>query len=127
VTIRIHHVGYVVAEIQAFAAGFPGLSLQREAYDPLQRATLALYSVGDGTRLEFIAPEGPESFTWAFLQRSGPGMHHVCYEGLSALQVDEAIHQHRMLKLRGPMPAVLFDRDVVFAMTRQKSIVEFLL
>jgi len=32
-----------------------------------------------------------------------------------------------MLKLRGPMPAILFGRDVVFAMTRQKAIVEFLL
>lgn len=126
-TLRIHHVGYVVKDIAAFAAGFPGIVLEREVYDPLQKARLALYGVGDGSRLEFVAPESPESFTWGFLERSGPGLHHVCYEGLSAHAVEETIRRHRLLLLRGPLHAVLFDREVVFAMTRHKSIVEFLL
>lgn len=125
--MRIHHVGYVVKDIAVFAASFPGILLEREVYDPLQKARLALYAVGDGSRLEFIAPEGPESFTWGFLERSGPGLHHLCYEGLSAQEVEHTIGRHRLLKLRGPMHAILFDREVIFAMTRQKSIVEFLL
>ena len=124
---RIHHVGYVVSDIDSYAASFPRATLENAVFDPLQNAKLAIYAVGGGARLEFIQPSGPDSFTWGFLQRSGAGLHHVCYEGVDLAAVDQIIRDHKMLKLRGPMPAILFDRDVVFAMTRQKAIVEFLL
>lgn len=124
---KIHHVGYVVDNIDTYVGGFPGAVLENRVFDPLQDAELSVYTVGDGARLEFIQPAGPSSFTWGFLQRSGAGLHHVCYEGLSLPAVEQAIRDQRMLKLRGPMPAVLFGRDVVFAITRQKAIVEFLL
>jgi len=124
---RIHHVGYVVNDIEVYAASFPMAILENEVFDPLQNAKLAIYAVGGGARLEFIQPSGPDSFTWGFLQRSGSGLHHVCYEGVDLAAVDRIIHDHKMLKLRGPMPAILFGREVVFAMTRQKAIVEFLL
>jgi len=124
---RIHHVGYVVSDIETFAASFPMATLENAVFDPLQNAKLAIYAVGGGARLEFIQPSGPDSFTWGFLQRSGAGLHHVCYEGVDLTRVNQIIRDYKMLKLRGPMPAVLFGRDVVFAMTRQKAIVEFLL
>lgn len=126
-SFRVHHIGYVVDDIDAYASGFPGAVLENAVFDPLQEAKLAVYTVGEGARLEFIQPEGSSSFTWGFLHRSGPGLHHVCYEGLGLSEVEQTIRHHKMLKLRGPMPAVLFGRDVVFAMTRQKAIVEFLL
>ncbi|HYJ31067.1 MAG TPA: VOC family protein [Allosphingosinicella sp.] len=124
--MRLHHVGYVVRDIEAFAEGFPGLALERTVDDPLQRARLALYEAG-GTYVELIQPEGPGAFTWAHLERAGEGMHHVCYEGVGAEEVDELLARHRMLKIRGPMHAPLFDRPVLFAMTRKKAIVEFIL
>ena len=126
-TWRIHHIGYVVDDIEGYASGFPGAILENSVFDPLQGAKLAVYTVGNGVRLEFIQPAGPDSFTWGFLQRSGSGLHHICYEGFELAEVTKAILDRRMLKLRGPMPAVLFGRDVVFAMTRQKAIVEFML
>ena len=125
--MRIHHIGYVANDINAFASGFPGIQLERKVYDPIQKADLALYLCGKGPRLEFISPLSPDSFTWAFLKRNGPSIHHICYEGLSCEEVDEVIAAHRLLKVRGPMLAVLFDREVVFALNRQKSIIEFLL
>lgn len=124
---RIHHVGYVVSDIDTYAASFPMATLENAVFDPLQNAKIAIYAVGGGARLEFIQPSGPDSFTWAFLQRSGAGLHHVCYEVVDLTRLDQIIRDHKMLKLRGPMPAVLFGRDVVFAMTRQRAIVEFLL
>ncbi len=124
---RVHHVGYVVADLDTYPSGFPLATLEDAVFDPLQAAKLAVYTVGDGARLEFIQPSGPGSFTWGFLQRTGGGLHHVCYEGLDLATVDRLIREHKMLKLRGPIPALLFGRDVVFAMTRQKAILEFLL
>lgn len=124
---RIHHVGYVVDEIQSYAASFPSVTFERQVFDPLQNAELALYIVDKLFRIEFIQPLSPDSFTWGFLHRRGAGLHHVCYEGFDKAAVEKIIREKKMLKLRGPMPAVLFGRDVVFAMTRQKAILEFLL
>ncbi len=124
--MKLHHVGYVVRDIDAAAAGFPGLQFVHQVHDPLQHADLALYAAG-GSHIEFIQPLSPQAFTWGALERHGDAPHHVCYEGIAACDIDALLAKHRMLKLRGPMPAVLFGRDVLFAMTRQRSIVEFLL
>jgi len=124
---RIHHIGYVVEDIESYAASFPFAVHEQSVFDPLQGAQLALYSVGDGSRIEFIQPNGPSSFTWGFLKSAGAGMHHICYEGLTLPQVELVCREKKLFKLRGPMPAILFGRDVLFAITRQKAIVEFLL
>ncbi len=124
--MRLHHVGYVVRDIQAYAVGIPGLVFARAVDDPLQHARLALYDAG-GAYVELIQPEGPDAFTWAHLERCGEGMHHICYEGPDEAGVERLIAERRMLKIRGPIHAPLFDRPVLFAMTRKKAIVEFLL
>lgn len=125
--MNIHHIGYVVKDIERYSQSMPGLSLVKTVEDPVQRATLALYAVGSGCCVELIQPHDAQAYTWGHLQRSGEGMHHVCYEGLDAEGVDQLIAAHRMLKVLGPVHAVLFDRPVVFAVTRSRSIVEFLL
>ena len=125
--IRVHHVGYVVKDLDRFAASLPGLVLENEVVDPLQNARLAIYQVGDASRVELIQPLSDNAFTWAHLERFGEGLHHICYEGISADSLDDHLREHRMMRVRGPMPAILFGRDVVFAVTRQKTIVEFIL
>jgi len=125
--MKINHVGYVVRDIERYAATMPGLTLLKEVEDPLQHARLALYSVGEGSLIELIQPHGPEAFTWGHLARSGEGMHHVCYEGLNEGEVTSLLLQHRIMKVRGPIYAPLFDRQVIFGVTRQRAIVEFLL
>ena len=124
--MRLHHVGYVVRDMEAYAQTFPGLRFERAVDDPLQQARLALYDAG-GCYVELIQPNGPGAFTWAHLERSGEGMHHICYEGIRGAELDALLLEHRMLKVRGPMHAPLFDREVMFAMTRKKALVEFLL
>ena len=126
-TARIHHIGYVVSNISNYSSAFPEIVLENSVFDPLQEANLSLYKVGDGSLLEFIQPVGERSFTWGFLQSRGDGLHHVCYEGMSLDVIEQFIRLHKMFKLRGPMPAILFNRDVVFAITRQKAILEFML
>jgi methylmalonyl-CoA/ethylmalonyl-CoA epimerase len=125
--IRIHHIGYVVRDLDAFAASMPGLTQIADVVDPLQHARLALYTAGDGSMIELIQPENKQAFTWAHLERSGEGLHHICYEGIAADAIDGLLRRHRLMRIRGPIPAVLFGRDVLFAVSRQKAIIEFLL
>lgn len=124
--LKLNHIGYVVRDLEIYARGFPGLRFERMVDDPLQHARLALYDAG-GAFVELIQPDGPEAFTWAHLERAGEGMHHLCYEGVGDKDIDDLLAAHRMLKIRGPMHAPLFGRPVLFAMTRRKAIVEFIL
>ncbi len=125
--IRLHHVGYVVHDLDTYAASLPGLNLEKEVVDPIQNARIALYQVGNGSHIELIQPLSESAFTWAHLNRAGDGLHHICYEGIGSDAIDDYLRQHRLMRVRGPVHAVLFDRDVIFAVTRQRAIVEFIL
>lgn len=127
--MHLHHVGYVVRDIEAYASGMPGLSLEKTVEDPLQNARLSLYRLGDapGPSIELIQPLSPDAFTWAYIERAGEGLHHICYGGLSESEVMQLIRDKRMLKVRGPIPAILFERDVIFAVTQKRAILEFVL
>lgn len=123
----LHHVGYVVDDIEAAVKSMPGLTRVKTVEDDIQNARLCLYRLGGDTQVEFIQPLSDAAFTWSWLEQNGAGLHHVCYDGIDARKLDSVLREHRLLKVRGPMPAVLFDRDVVFAMTRQRTILEFVL
>jgi hypothetical protein len=43
------------------------------------------------------------------------------------VELEKIFRERRMIRLRGPIPAVLFERDVIFAMTKLKAIVEFII
>jgi methylmalonyl-CoA epimerase len=79
--VRIDHVGIAVAELE------PALSLYSEHFDVelVHRELLcdggidaAMVSGGSG-RLEFIAPLIGGTALARFLDKRGPGMHHVAY------------------------------------------------
>lgn len=125
--MRMHHIGFVVRDIDKYAAALPDIRIEKTIDDPVQNARLSLYRLGDGPFIELIQPLSPSAFTWAHLERSGEGMHHICYEGLSESEVYQLIRQYRMLKVLGPVDAVLFDRPVIFAVTRARAILEFLI
>jgi methylmalonyl-CoA/ethylmalonyl-CoA epimerase len=125
--IQIHHVGYVVRDLDRYAASLPGLTLEKEVVDPVQNARIALYQLGGASRIELIQPLDESAYTWAHLDRAGEGLHHICYEGVGADAIDDYLRQYRLMRVRGPVHAVLFDRDVMFAVTRQRAIVEFIL
>lgn len=123
----VNHVGYVVKSIEAFKKTLPPMELIKVVQDPIQRAKIELLGFSRGSAIELIEPLDSQSFTWNFLEKNGDGIHHVCYEGYSLQELEKIFLERRMIKLRGPIPAILFGRHVVFAMTRSKSIVEFIL
>lgn len=125
--MKVHHIGYVVKSIEASAAALPGLRLVDRVVDPVQNAELALYAL-DNIHIEFICPADDQAFTWRFLEKTGGGYHHLCYEVPDLDTVNGIIRDKRMLKVLGPVPAVLFGgRQVVFAYSRNKEVVEFLI
>jgi methylmalonyl-CoA/ethylmalonyl-CoA epimerase len=76
----IHHIGVVVEDIHAavaayLAIGFTGGEVQRVAE---QNVDIAALRAGDSW-IEILSPIEMDSPIGAFLQKRGPGFHHVAY------------------------------------------------
>jgi len=77
----IDHVGVAVQEIEAavpFYRDVLGMPLVHRETIADQGVEAALLDVGDG-HIELIAPLGPETGVARFLERRGPGLHHIAY------------------------------------------------
>ena len=78
----IDHIGVAVKNMDQAAAQFENLlgltiSAQEEVED--QQLIAALVPT-DTTRFELMQPTDPESVVGRFLERSGEGIHHICFE-----------------------------------------------
>jgi methylmalonyl-CoA/ethylmalonyl-CoA epimerase len=85
----IDHVGVAVEEIDAvlpFYTDVLKLELVHRETVAEQGVEAALLDVGDG-HVELVAPLGPETGVAKFLDKRGPGLHHVAYrvEGIETV------------------------------------------
>ncbi|NPA93558.1 MAG: methylmalonyl-CoA epimerase [Chloroflexi bacterium] len=79
---RIDHVAIVIDDVDAAAAFWQdalGLSITKVEEEPAEKTVVAFLPVGDG-EIELVKPTDKESGTARFLEKRGPGMHHICLE-----------------------------------------------
>jgi methylmalonyl-CoA/ethylmalonyl-CoA epimerase len=77
----IDHVGVAVPDIDAALAFYRdglGMPLVHRETVAEQGVDAALLDVGDG-HVELLCPLGPETPVGRYLDRRGPGLHHVAY------------------------------------------------
>jgi len=130
--VRLHHVGFVVRNIESQMAGFTSsifaTSSSRIFHDPLQKVRVAFLHPLDptGPLIELVEPAADDSPVERFLKKGG-GLHHLCYE------VRELNDHLRKMRARGavmvkpPHPAVAFEnRSIAWVMTKDKLLLEFL-
>jgi methylmalonyl-CoA epimerase len=78
---RIDHVGVAVEDLDAAIELYTkrlGMPLQHRETVEEQGVEAVLVGVGD-SHVELLRPLGPETAVGRFLQRNGPGLHHVAY------------------------------------------------
>ena len=78
----IHHVGYVVADLDAAVATLErafGLALSHREVMP-EQAVEAVFCAGAGSRVELIRPLDPDGSVARFMRSRGEGFHHVAFE-----------------------------------------------
>lgn len=105
---RIDHVAVVVEDIQAalsFWRDALGLELDHIQEVPDQASRVAFLPVGE-SEVELVQPTTSDSGVARYLQKRGPGMHHLC------LEVDDIQAVLEQLKAKGvrlineaPIPA----------------------
>jgi methylmalonyl-CoA/ethylmalonyl-CoA epimerase len=78
---RIDHVGVAVEDIDAALELYEGtfaMALAHRETVEEQGVEAVLLDVGEG-HVELLRPLGPETAVGKFLERKGPGLHHVAY------------------------------------------------
>jgi len=89
----IDHIGVAVQDIDAALALYRdalGMPLVHRETVPDQGVEAVLLDVGDG-HVELLAPLGPDTAVGKFLERRGPGLHHVAYRVQSIEETLEAL------------------------------------
>src|SRR4030067_1003884 len=79
---RIDHIAIVVQDIEAalgFWRGPLGLELDHIEDVAEQKSIVAFLPTG-GSEVELVKPTTDDSGVARYLQKRGPGMHHICFE-----------------------------------------------
>lgn len=76
---RIDHVGIAVVSIDAARKFYEALGLSVEAIEevPQEAVRVAMIRCGE-TKIELLEPTSTESPIARFLEKRGPGIHHLC-------------------------------------------------
>jgi methylmalonyl-CoA/ethylmalonyl-CoA epimerase len=102
--LRIDHVGFAVADLEAGITFWEGLGLEcqhRESNEE-QGVSEAMLSIGDSpTRVQLLAPMRADSPIATYLDRSGPGIQQVAF---TVTDVEKAADAVRAAGMR-----VLYD------------------
>jgi methylmalonyl-CoA/ethylmalonyl-CoA epimerase len=118
---RIDHIGVAVEDIDAaielYQSSFEMELAHRETVES-QGVEAVLLDVGDG-HVELLRPLGPDTAVGKFLERKGPGLHHVAYavedidstlEALAATGL-ELIDKEARVGIRGSRVAFMHPRS----------------
>lgn len=129
--MRLHHVGFVVADIENSVPGFIhslGMSWDGAIYqDPKQKVKVTFLATGPAcAQIELIEPVGADSPVAKFLSRGG-GQHHLCYEVEDIEQALAAFKSRKASVVQRPCPAVAFEgRRIAWFITPERLVVELL-
>jgi methylmalonyl-CoA epimerase len=98
---RIDHVGIAVRSIAEARKLYEELGLEVEAIEevPQEGVRVALIACGE-SRIELLEPTTADSPVQKFLDRRGPGLHHLCLASDSLTQDDQKLRAlgYRLLR-----------------------------
>lgn len=79
---KISHIGIAVTSIEEAAPFYRdvlGMEFEGTEVVAEQKVRVAFFVVGE-SRIELLEPTGPDSPVAKFLEKNGPGVHHIAYE-----------------------------------------------
>jgi methylmalonyl-CoA/ethylmalonyl-CoA epimerase len=96
---RIDHIGVAVEDLDEAVALYSerfGMPVQHRETVEEQGVEAVLLGVGE-SHVELLRPLGPDTAVGKFLERNGPGLHHVAY---GTDDIESALEQVRAAGLR---------------------------
>lgn len=102
----VDHIGIAVRSIDEARPLYRALGLEIHEIEevPSEKVRVAMIPCGP-TRLELLEPTDPSSPIATFLEKRGPGIHHVCLRSGDILADDERLREAGLRLLReAPSP-----------------------
>ncbi|WP_254863859.1 VOC family protein [Halovivax gelatinilyticus] len=92
--VRVDHVGIAVDDRETVATVLKLLGGDLIADEPADGFRWVQYELGDLSRIELIEPTADDTFLTEFLERNGPGLHHITFEVASIDDVVSHLDSH---------------------------------
>lgn len=126
---RLHHVGIVVREIEAYRRFYADVLHYRERtpviHDPIQTAFVQFLSIeGADHYIELVAPDGERSKLQEAC-RKGMTLNHLCYSCENIVPMLSFMKESGCFVIQKPVPAVAFDgRLIAWVMSGDGLLIE---
>lgn len=125
--MTIHHIGYLVKELEAARAEFLKLAYELSGpvtFDPARGVDICFMSK-DGYTVELVSPRDADSVVYALLKKYRNTPYHLCYVSQNfAAEVDE-LCQNGYTLIDEPLAApALAGRRAAFLMSYAIGIIE---
>lgn len=93
---KVHHIGIAVKELEESIEVFEKLLgstvIEREVVEH-QNVRLAMLGVGEN-KIELLEATNPDSPIAKFIDKKGPGIHHICFEVEDIVKELERLREH---------------------------------
>lgn len=130
--LKLHHIGLVAPRLSELAEVFRSLGLKQVTLpepDPVQKVAASFIAPDKGEEIyiELLEPLSDDSPITRFLERTGGGLHHLCFEVDDIdSTVDELVERGFKL-VSAPVECVGYDRGFKLGSTQPTKIAFFLL
>lgn len=127
--MRIHHIGYLVKNIQQAEIQFRKLGYSKSSnlvYDSIRDINI-LFMTKDDYTVELVSPASKKSIVSGILKRIKNSPYHICYESDDFEQELLELSKNGYVQIDQPCPAPAIDgRRVVFLVNSAVGMIELL-
>ena len=103
---KIDHIGVAVHSIEEAKGFYETLGLEIEEIEEVESEGVRVAMIPCGeSRIELLEPTRPDSPIQTFLERRGPGIHHLCL-GTDDVEADDARLRAGGLRVLRPEPTI---------------------
>ena len=128
-TLKIHHIGYLVKKMDAAIKSFENLGYQitqDRVYDNIREVEIC-FMQKDGYCIELVSPVSDTSVVSGLVKRYKNSPYHICYETQDFEKDYQTLLENGFIAIDTPTPApALQNREVVFLSGAAMGMIELI-
>lgn len=129
-TLKVHHIGYLVKKMDAARQSFKNLgyqTIQEVLYDDIRKVNIC-FMEKDGYCIELVSPASKDSVVSGLMKKYKNSPYHICYETANFDKDYQTLMENGFISIDTPTPApALQNRKVVFLMHAAMGMIELLM